>query len=87
MPRKSTPPPEDPTAEGTNPVDDRTRERQRLIEDIAWLLARWFDRRRPSEESDRHLEPETPVPWVILASAIGVVLARRQKAGRPIVGV
>ena len=62
MPRKSTPPPEDPTDEGTNPVDDRTRERQRLIEDIAWLLARWLDRRRPSAESGRPPRARGPGP-------------------------
>jgi hypothetical protein len=37
--------------EGTDPADDRTRERERLIEDIACLLARWLDRRRPREGS------------------------------------
>lgn len=62
MPRKSTPPPEERTDEGTDPVDDRTRERQRLIEDIAWLLARWLDRRHPSAEFGRPPRAQGPGP-------------------------
>ena len=60
MPKKFTPPPEDPTDEGTDPVDDRTRDRQRLIEDLAWLLARWLDRRPPGDGSGR--PPSSPSP-------------------------
>lgn len=61
MPRKSTPPPEERTDEGTDPVDDRTRERQRLIEDIAWLLAGSIDGTRARSSADP-LEPKAPVP-------------------------
>ena len=56
MPRKTTPSPEARTDEEPNLVEERTRERQRLLEDLAWLLERWLTRRSQSKESGRPLE-------------------------------
>jgi hypothetical protein len=53
MPRKPTPSPEARTDEEADPVEGRTRERQRLLEDLAWLLERWLTRRSRTAESGR----------------------------------